>query len=66
MISGRELEVWQNGEQLIIRSRYTGDPPFTIAQERALYETAKSFLLVNRQTERRNRYRRKRKTKESE
>jgi len=43
------------------------DPPFTLEQERALHEIAKSFLMVNRQSARRKRYaEKKRKPKESE
>ena len=52
MVSDRELQVWQNGDGLIIQSRYCDDPSFTLEQERALHEIARSFLIVNRKRER--------------
>lgn len=51
MVSDRELQVWQNGKALIIQSRYCDDPNFTLDQEKALYEIARSFLIVNRKRE---------------
>lgn len=51
MISDRELQVWQNSNALIIQSRYCNDPPFTLDQEKALHEIARSFLIVNRKRE---------------
>ena len=71
MVSDRELQVWQDYKDrnytLIIESRWLDDPPFTLEQERALHEIAKSFLMVNRQSARRKRYaEKKRKSKESE
>lgn len=70
MVSDRELQVWQDYKDrnytLIITSRWLDDPPFTLEQERALHEIAKSFLMVNRQSARRKRYaEKKRKPKES-
>ena len=47
MVSDRELQVWQNRNALIIQSRYCDDPPFTLDQEKALHEIARSFLIVN-------------------
>ena len=44
-----------------IQSRFLDDPMFTLEQEKAIYEIARSFLLVNRQAERRKRYAEKRK-----
>jgi len=55
MVSDTELDVWQDGEVLYIESHYSNDPMFTIEQEKALHEIAKSFLMVNRQRERRKR-----------
>jgi phage anti-repressor protein len=51
MVSDRELEVWQNNDSLIIQSRYCDDPRFTLDQEKALHEIARSFLIVNRKRE---------------
>ena len=51
MVSDRELQVWQSGEALIIQSRYCDDPRFTLDQEKALHEIARSFLIVNRKRE---------------
>ena len=51
MVSDRELQVWQNGKALIIQSRYCDDPNFTLDQEKALHEIARSFLIVNRKRE---------------
>lgn len=48
MVSDRELQVWQNGSALMIQSRYNDDPAFTLDQEKALHEIARSFLIVNR------------------
>ena len=61
MVSGSEISVFQNGNELIISPRYLEDPQFTLDQEQALYEIAKSFLMVNRQKERRRRYSEKKK-----
>ena len=51
MVSDRELQVWQDSHGLIIRSWYCDDPIFTLAQEKALHEIARSFLIVNRKRE---------------
>lgn len=51
MVSDRELQVWQNRNALIIQSRYCDDPPFTLDQEKALHEIARSFLIANRKKE---------------
>jgi len=51
MVSDRELQVWQNKDALIIQSRYCDDPRFTLDQEKALHEIARSFLIVNRKRE---------------
>ena len=48
MVSDRELQVWQNNGVLMVRSRYNDDPAFTLEQEKALHEIARSFLIVNR------------------
>lgn len=66
MVSDNQIQVWQNGSDekgyvMIIQSRYMDDPMFTLEQERAIHEIARSFLLVNRQTERRRRYAEKKK-----
>ena len=66
MVSGSEISIFQNGNELIISPRYLEDPQFTLDQEKALYEIAKSFLMVNRQKERRRRYAEKRKNKAEE
>lgn len=44
-----------------IQSRYMDDPRFTLEQEKAIHEIVRSFLLMNRQTERRKRYAEKKK-----
>jgi len=51
MVSDRELQVWQNKDALIIQSQYCDDPKFTLEQEKALHEIARSFLIVNRKRE---------------
>ena len=51
MVSDRELQVWQDSHGLIIRSWYCDDPIFTLDQEKALHEVARSFLIVNRKRE---------------
>ena len=51
MVSDRELQVWQDGDVLKIQSRYLDDPLFTLEQEKALHEIARSFLIVNRKRE---------------
>jgi hypothetical protein len=51
MVSDRELRVWQDKDALIIESRYCDDPRFTLDQEKALHEIARSFLIVNRKRE---------------
>ena len=51
MVSDRELQVWWNKDALIIQSRYCDDPKFTLEQEKALHEIARSFLIVNRKRE---------------
>ena len=51
MVSDRELQVWRNGDVLMIQSRYVDDPPFTLEQEKAFHEIARSFLIVNRKRE---------------
>ena len=66
MVSGSEISIFQNGNELIISPRYLEDPQFTLDQEQALYEIAKSFLMANRQKERRRRYAEKRKNKAGE
>lgn len=64
MVSDNQIQVWQDGSDeegylMKIRSRYMDDPRFTLEQERAIHEIVRSFLLVNRQTERRKRYAKK-------
>ena len=66
MVADNQIQVWQGGDKehgyiLKIQSRYLDDPMFTLEQERAIYEMVRSFLLVNRQTERRRRYAEKKK-----
>lgn len=66
MVADNQIQVWQDGSNeegymMKIQSRYMGDPRFTIEQERAIHEIVRSFLLVNRQTERRRRYAEKKK-----
>ena len=51
MVSDKQLQVWQNNDSLIIQSRYCDDPRFTLDQEKALHEIARSFLIVNRKRE---------------
>ena len=48
MVSDSQLQVWQSNGCLIIQSRYCDDPIFTLEQEQALHEIARSFLIVNR------------------
>lgn len=71
MVSDNQIQVWQNGSKekgyvMIIQSRYVDDPMFTIEQERAIHEIARSFLIVNRQRERRIRYAEKKKSREGD
>lgn len=71
MVSDNQIQVWQNGSKekgymMIIQSRYVDDPMFTIEQERAIHEIARSFLIVNRQRERRIRYAEKKKNREGD
>lgn len=66
MVGDSQIQVWQdctpaNGYVMKICSRYLDDPRFTPEQEKAIFEIARSFLLVNRQTERRKRYAEKKK-----
>ena len=61
MVSGLQLQVWQSDGVLHIESRYQDDPPFTLEQEKALYEIAENMLIANRLRERRKRYAEKRK-----
>lgn len=67
MVSDNQVQVWQDGRKdgsfiiMKIQTRYCDDPMFTLEQERAIHEMVRSFLLVNRQTERRRRYAEKRK-----
>lgn len=66
MVSDNQIQVWQDGSDeegylMKIQSRYLDDPRFTLEQERAIHEIVRSFLLVNRQTERRKRYAEKKK-----
>lgn len=70
MVSGDQISVWQDGDKktgciMKIQSRYLDDPMFTLEQEKAIYEIARSFLLVNRQAERRKRYAEKRKAEKN-
>ena len=51
MVSDREIQVWQNGNSLIIQSKYCDDPRFTLDQEKSLHEIARSFLIANRKRE---------------
>ena len=69
MISDRELQVWQSNDVLLIQSRWCDDPKFTLDQERAIHEIARSFLIVNRKRasdERRKAKRKERKKDESD
>ena len=66
MISDNQIQVWQDGSEekgyiMKIQSRYLDDPKFTLEQERAIHTMVRSFLMVNRQTERRKRYAEKKK-----
>ena len=61
IVSGTQIQVWQCDGILRIESRYQDDPCFTLEQEKALYEIAENFLIVNRLRERRKRYAEKRK-----
>ena len=66
MVSDNQIQVWQDGSDeqgyvMKIQSRYLDDPRFTLEQENAIHEIARSFLMVNRQAERRKRYAEKRK-----
>ena len=66
MVSDNQIQVWQDGSKesgfvLKVQSRYLDDPRFTLEQESAIHEIVRSFLLVNRQTERRKRYAEKKK-----
>lgn len=68
MVSDSQIQVWQDGSDqegylMKIQSRYMDDPRFTLEQERAIHEIARSFLMTNRQTERRRRYAEKKKLK---
>lgn len=61
MVSDNQIQVWQDGNDkegylMKIQSRYMDDPRFTLEQERAIHEIVRSFLMVNRQAERRKRY----------
>ncbi len=66
MVSGPQVQVWQSDGVLRIESRYSDDPSFTLEQERALYEIAENFLMVNRMRERRKRYAENKKRKKME
>lgn len=65
MVSDNQIQVWQDGSDegylMKIQSRYMDDPRFTLEQERAIHEIVRSFLMVNRQAERRKRYAEKKK-----
>ena len=66
MVSDNQIQVWQDGSDeegylMKIQSRYLDDLRFALEQERAIHEIVRSFLLVNRQTERRKRYAEKKK-----
>jgi hypothetical protein len=66
MVSDNQIQVWQDGSDdrgyvMKIQSRYLDDPRFTLEQEKAIHEIVRSFLMVNRQTERRRRYAEKKK-----
>lgn len=66
MISDNQIQVWQDGSEekgyiMKIQSRYLDDPKFTLEQERAIHTMVRSFLMVNRQAERRKRYAEKKK-----
>ena len=59
MVSDREIQVWQNGDVLMIQSRWENDPGFTQEQELVFHEIARSFLIVNRKRENSRRQREK-------
>ena len=66
MVSDKQIQVWQDGSDregylMKIQSRYMDDPRFTHDQEKAIHEIVRSFLLTNRQAERRKRYAEKKK-----
>lgn len=65
MVSDRELQVWQNHDALLIQSRYCDDPRFTLEQERAIHEIARSFLIVNKKRASDERKRAKRKERKN-
>lgn len=69
MVSGKNIQVYQVQENkdgrgvsntLFITPRYLDEPPFTLEQQKALYEIAESFLLTNRARDRNKRKARKR------
>lgn len=71
MVSDNQIEVWQDGSAdegyvMIIKSRYLDDPRFTHEQEKAIHTIMRSFLMINRQTERRKRYAEKKKAERRE
>ena len=71
MVSDNQIQVWQDGSDkegylMKIQSRYMDDPRFTLEQERAIHEIVRSFLMVNRQAERRKRYAEKKKSERRE
>ncbi len=71
MVSDNQIQVWQDGSDkegylMKIQSRYMDDPRFTLEQEKVIHEIVRSFLMVNRQTERRKRYAEKRKAERRE
>lgn len=72
MVNDREIQVWQDDgvlNVLKIESRYADDPRFTLEQEKAFHEIARSFLIVNRKREsdkRRKENAKKKKTKSDE
>ena len=72
MVNDREITVWQDDgvlNVLKIETRYADDPPFTLEQEKAFHEIARSFLIVNRKREsdkRRKENAKKKKTKSAE
>ena len=66
MVSDNQVSVWQDGDAengyiVKIQSRYRDDPRFTHEQEIAIHEIVRSFLIANRQAERRKRYTEKKK-----
>lgn len=70
MVSDNQIMVWQDttesGTTLMVQSRYCDDPRFTLEQEQAIHEIVRSFLMVNRQTERRKRYAEKKRAERRE